>query len=77
MDFIPTRLIVPTQTTFKTLCIGLHVHHDQLGNGMIVGFSSMSSHPFVFFYGQREQERWNYAPACVGAEELKNGWVGD
>ena len=39
------------------------VNHNDLGDGVVVGFSSYSSEPFVFFYTRQES-------VCVGFEFL-------
>ena len=45
---------------------GQKVSHEQLGRGIVVGFSSISGNPFVFFY----EDWFNGKVVCLGESEL-------
>lgn len=45
------------------LTAGDAVTHEKLGHGVVVGFSSLTSEPFVFFYSRQEA-------VCLAHEEL-------
>lgn len=67
--------VVPEHEIFKGITCGQKVHHDQHGNGIVVGFSNISGEPFVFFYAV---QRWyGYCVICLGSDSLKSGWVGE
>ena len=42
------------------------VEHPDLGNGIVVGFSSISGEPHVFFYSRQQV-------LCLGAECITRG----
>lgn len=47
---------------------GKKVTHNTLGEGIVVGFSSKTGAPFVFFY--KEQEKNGKEIICVSYESL-------
>ena len=50
------------------LNIGEKVSHNQLGEGVIVGFSDITGEPFVFFYDRANKK--DDRPMCLSHKEL-------
>lgn len=51
---------------------GQKITHEVLGRGIIVGFSSKTGEPLVFFYSEEAQKRYDSRLVCVSSEELKS-----
>jgi hypothetical protein len=68
MEHLNTRIVL----IVKQSCIGLDlvgktITHKTKGDGVIVGYSSVSGEPFAFFYdGQEESDR----VCCFGHDEI-------
>ncbi len=59
---------VVEKNLLNTYSVGSMVKNQRLGRGVVVGYSSLSGNPFVFFYS-------NEATLCISVDDLTRDWL--
>jgi len=61
---------VENQQCKSELQSGQKIYHNRFGRGIIVGFSSASDAPMVYFYNAEAQKFYNNRVICVACETI-------
>lgn len=61
---------VENQQRKTELQSGQKIYHNRFGRGIIVGFSSVSDAPMVYFYNAETQKLYNDKVICVARETI-------
>lgn len=63
-------LAVENQQYKNELQSGQKIYHNRFGRGIIVGFSSLTDDPLVFFYNPKAQTKHRNRAIRIKAEEI-------